>query len=70
VNFDEITPKVKDLISGRLDKSVYIRSDSRAKYGDVVKVVDAIRAAGVDSLGLITAQIERRTPAAAAAALP
>jgi biopolymer transport protein ExbD/biopolymer transport protein TolR len=60
INLDEITPKVKDLISGRLDKTVYIRSDARAKYGDVVKVVDAVRSAGVDSLGLLTSKIERR----------
>ncbi len=60
INLDEITPKVKDLISGRLDKTVYIRSDARAKYGDVVKVVDNVRAAGVDSLGLLTSKIERR----------
>jgi biopolymer transport protein ExbD len=60
VALDELTPKVKDLISGRLDKTVYIRSDARAKYGDVVKVVDAVRAAGVDSLGLLTSKIERR----------
>ena len=60
ITLDEITPKVKDLISGRLDKTVYIRSDARAKYGDVVKVVDAVRAAGVDSLGLLTSKIERR----------
>lgn len=60
VNVDEITSKVKDLISGRLDKTVYVRSDARAKYGDVVKVVDLVRAAGVDSLGLIAARLERR----------
>jgi biopolymer transport protein ExbD/biopolymer transport protein TolR len=60
ITLDEITPKVKDLISGRLDKTVYIRSDARAKYGDVVKVVDNVRSAGVDSLGLLTSKIERR----------
>ena len=60
ITLDEITPKVKDLISGRLDKTVYIRSDARAKYGDVVKVVDAVRAAGVDALGVLTSKIERR----------
>ena len=65
VNLDEITPKVKDLISGRLDKTVYIRADSRAKYGDVVKVVDNVRSAGVDSLGLLTAKMERRAGAGA-----
>jgi biopolymer transport protein ExbD len=60
VSVDELTPKVKELISGRLDKTVYIRSDARAKYGDVVKVVDAVRAAGVDSLGLLTARLQQR----------
>ncbi len=54
VALDEITNDVKDLISDRLDKTVYIRSDSRAKYGDVVKAVDEVRSAGVDNLGLLT----------------
>ena len=60
---DEITPKVKDRISSKLDKTVYIKSDSRAKYGDVVKVVDEIRSAGVDNVGLETEKSDqnRRT---------
>ena len=29
-----------------------MKSDARAKYGDVVAVVDEIRSAGVDQLGL------------------
>ncbi len=45
---------VKDLISNRLDKTVFVRSDARAKYGDVVKAVDEVRSAGVDNLGLLT----------------
>ena len=57
---DEVTIKVKDMISGRLDKTVYIKGDSRAKYGDVVKVIDNVRAAGVDSLGLLTEKLEKR----------
>jgi len=61
IALDEITTKVKDRISARLDKTVYVRSDARAKYGDVVKVVDNVRAAGVDSLGLLTERLQRRT---------
>ena len=62
---DDITGQVKDLIANRLDKTVYVKSDARAKYGDVVAVVDEIRSAGVDQLGLLTEQNqqERRTPA-------
>ncbi|HVB58135.1 MAG TPA: biopolymer transporter ExbD [Candidatus Acidoferrales bacterium] len=58
VGLDEITNDVKDLISDRLDKTVYIRSDARAKYGDVVKAVDEVRSAGVDNLGLLTEKIQ------------
>src|SRR5713101_10074037 len=32
---EEITPQIKDRISTRLDKTVYVKSDSRAKYGRV-----------------------------------
>jgi len=61
---DDITGQVKDRLSSRLDKTVYVRSDSRAKYGDVVAVVDEIRSAGVDQLGLLTQRLEKATAAA------
>jgi biopolymer transport protein ExbD len=51
---DEITVKLKDMLANKLDKTVYVKSDFRAKYGVVVSVVDNVRAAGVDSLGLLT----------------
>jgi biopolymer transport protein ExbD len=51
---DELPTKVSDLLTGRLDKTVYIKSDARAKYGAVEDVVDFLRAAGVDQLGLLT----------------
>lgn len=63
----EITPQVKDLITSKLDKTVYIKSDRMAKYGDVVDVVDNVRAAGVESLGLLTERVEREGASAAAA---
>jgi biopolymer transport protein ExbD/biopolymer transport protein TolR len=48
---------VKDLLINRLDKTVFVRGDSRARYERVVEVVDNLRAAGVDQLGLLTEQI-------------
>jgi biopolymer transport protein ExbD len=60
---DDLTGQIRDLISNRLDKTVYVKSDARAKYGTVVEVVDEIRSAGVDQLGLLTERNqERRTP--------
>ncbi|MGO8785815.1 MAG: biopolymer transporter ExbD [Terriglobia bacterium] len=58
---DQITTQVKDRISNKLDKTVYLRSDQHAKYGVVVTVVDNVRAAGVDSLGLETEKRTNRT---------
>ena len=69
VTLDTITPTVKDRISSKLDKTVYVKSDSQTKYGDVVSVVDAVRAAGVDSLGLLTDRVEHKGPGAATGAV-
>jgi biopolymer transport protein ExbD/biopolymer transport protein TolR len=60
----ELAPKVKDLIAARADKTVYVKSDARAKYKEVVDVVDNVRAAGVSDLGLLTDKIEDSSSAA------
>ncbi|MGH9327901.1 MAG: ExbD/TolR family protein [Terriglobia bacterium] len=57
---DQVTNKVKDRLAHNLNKTVYLKSDARAKYGDVTDVVDDIRAAGVEDLGLLTEQVQRR----------
>jgi biopolymer transport protein ExbD len=59
LNKEDLTGQIKDRISTRLDKTVYVKSDARAKYGDVVAVVDEIRSAGVDQLGLLTEKLQK-----------
>jgi biopolymer transport protein ExbD len=56
----DLPPKVKDLLVNRLDKTVFLKSDQRAKYEKVVDVVDNLRAAGVDQLGLLTEQVQEK----------
>jgi biopolymer transport protein ExbD/biopolymer transport protein TolR len=53
---EELTDKVKERLASRADKRVYVRADARAKYKAVVEVVDNVRSAGVDQLGLLTEQ--------------
>jgi len=53
----DLPPKVKDLLINRLYKTVFVKADSRARYEKVVEVVDNLRAAGVDQLGLLTEQL-------------
>lgn len=63
---EDLGPKVKDLLTNRLDKTVYLRADARARYERVVEVVDNLRTAGVDQLGLLTEQIQEKRPGQAA----
>ena len=58
INIDQLGGKVNDLLATKMDKTVFVRSDARAKYGDVVAVVDTIRNAGVDKVGLLTERID------------
>ena len=63
VGLDQIASLVRDRISNRVDKTVFVKSDARAKYGDVVKLVDEVRSAGVDNVGLLTDRVEaNQTP--------
>jgi biopolymer transport protein ExbD len=63
---EEMPQKVKDLLGAKLDKTVYIRSDARASYKTVVDVVDNLRAAGVDQVGMLTEQVQKKGAAPAA----
>ena len=62
ITLEELPSKVRDLQTNKLDKTVYIKSDLRAKYGRVEDVVDSLRSAGVDQLGLLTEQIPQDRP--------
>jgi len=56
VNAEDLAPKVRDLLENRTSRVVFLRADQRAKYGKVEDVVDNLRSAGVDQLGLLTEQ--------------
>jgi biopolymer transport protein ExbD/biopolymer transport protein TolR len=64
---EDLPQKVKDLLTNRLDKTVYLKADARARYEKVVDVVDNLRAAGVDNLGLLTEQNPDKNKAGGAA---
>jgi biopolymer transport protein ExbD len=58
VTLAELPTLVLDMLQGRLDKTVYVKSDFRARYGDVVALVDSVRASGVDKIGLLTERLD------------
>jgi len=62
IQADQLTNKLKDRLASRTDKRVFVKADARTKYGNVVEVVDNVRAAGVDDLGLLTEQHKTNLP--------
>jgi biopolymer transport protein TolR len=61
IKAEDLTAKVKDRLANKVDKRVYIKADARARYGNVVDVVDNVRSAGVDDVGLLTEQNQTGT---------
>jgi len=70
IDVDTLTNKVKDRLANKPDKRVYVKADMRARFGGVVSVVDGVRAAGVDDLGLLTDQKKQAPGAPPAPAAP
>ncbi len=59
---ERLSERIQDLLAAKVDKTVYVKSDRRAKYGGVVDVVDTVRSAGVDTLGLLTDKVDKKKP--------
>jgi biopolymer transport protein ExbD/biopolymer transport protein TolR len=57
---EELTQKVRDALSSQLNKTAYLKADARSTYERVVEVVDNVRAAGVDNIGLLTEKSKGR----------
>jgi biopolymer transport protein ExbD len=57
---ESLSGKVKDLQTQRSDKTVYLKADARARFEQVEDVIDTLRVAGVDQLGLLTEEIQDR----------
>jgi biopolymer transport protein ExbD len=60
---DQLPERVRDLLTNKIDKTVYIRADARARYETVEDVVDNLRAAGTSEIGLITEEPHDKTKA-------
>jgi biopolymer transport protein ExbD/biopolymer transport protein TolR len=67
IKAEDLPPKVKDMLLNKLDKTVFVKADQRAMYDKVVDVVDNLRAAGVDQLGLLTEQLQDKDKKSAVA---
>jgi biopolymer transport protein ExbD/biopolymer transport protein TolR len=51
---NELGSKVRDMLSEKPGKEIFVRADARARYLDVENAIDDVRTAGVDTVGLLT----------------
>ena len=62
---EELTDKLKAIAVERPDRQVFIRADEQVPYGDVVRTMAAIKAAGIENVGMVTempAAVEGESP--------
>ena len=60
VNILLLEDQLRGLTSGRTQSVVYLRADEKLRYGDVIRVVDVIRRAGIDRIGFVYALPEEK----------
>lgn len=46
--------KIEEILAGRRKKTVFFAAARELNYGDVVEVLDTVRSAGADAIGLVT----------------
>ena len=51
---DELSVKLKAIGQERPDREVFIRADDQVPYGEVIKTMAAIKAAGIENVGMVT----------------
>ena len=56
IAIDEVVPKLEAIATTGYNERIYVRGDTAAAYGTVMKVMARISAAGYRNLGLVTLQ--------------
>jgi len=64
INHDPVLPgdldaRLRDVFKAQSDKTLYIIGAPSLRYGDIGRVVDAARGAGVSRVGIVTEQMRR-----------
>jgi biopolymer transport protein ExbD/biopolymer transport protein TolR len=62
ISLADLGPKAQALLENKPNKTVFIRADSRARYGVVMDAIDNLRTAGVDEVAFLTEPEQNATP--------
>ena len=54
LGLDQLTEKLQAIAVARPDREVFVRADEQVSYGAVIKTMAAIKAAGIENVGMVT----------------
>jgi biopolymer transport protein ExbD len=54
VTMSGLEKKLRDIYDQRKDKKMFISGAGNLRYKEIIEVIDAARAAGVDKVGIVT----------------
>ena len=56
VMLNDVPNQIRQALKEGARPAVFVHADTRAKYGDVAAVIDQVRQAGIQHVGIITSQ--------------
>ncbi len=69
LGLDQLTEKLQAIAVARPDREVFVRADEQVPYGTVIKTMAAIKAAGIENVGMVTEMPQAGADAAAGGSL-
>ena len=54
LELDQLTEKLRAIAAARPDRQLFVRADQAVPYGQVMRTMGAVRAAGLTRVGLVT----------------
>ena len=59
VTVPELEKRLRDIFETRKDKKMFIAGAETLRYKDIIEVIDAAKGAGVEKVGIVTANMRR-----------
>src|SRR5262249_31642349 len=61
IRVNDLVPRIRESLNRGAERKIYIKADARAKYAWVKQVLDSIQPSGVEKIGFLVDQRERKS---------
>lgn len=60
VSLENLAVELRTIFETRKEKTMFLNGDASLRYGEIVEVIDAAKAAGVEKVGIVTTGMKNR----------